>query len=157
MKAIKIIALSMLCALAFSSCKKNYSELIVGTWQVDKSVSYYVHNGKRIYLDDIRKNDGKIILIAFYEDGQCKTSDGDVARYHIDGDQVYIDGEGVRILKLNNKRMVLENDTYHGEFDVYYYKSKAEDNQDNHKYPITGYIVFFIGIIALGYFLIKAS
>lgn len=108
--------------------------MIVGTWQVDKSVSYYIRNDKRIYLDDIRKNDGKIILIAFYEDGQCKTSDGDVGRYHIDGDHVYLDGEGARILKLNNKRLVVENDDFHVEFDVYYYKSKAEDNQENHTF-----------------------
>lgn len=155
MKTIRIFALLVL-TLMFCSCNRNYSELIVGTWQVDKSVSYYVRNDKRIYLDEIRKNDGKIILIAFYEDGQCKTSDGDVGRYHIDGNHVYIDGECARILKLNNKKMILENDDFHAEFDVYYYKSKAEDNQDNHKYPITGYIVFFIGIIAFGYYLMKA-
>lgn len=116
MKAIKIIALSMLCALAFSSCQRNYSELIVGTWQVDKSVSYRICNGKRIYSDDVRENDRKTILIAFYEDGQYKTSDGEVARYHIDGDYIYNNGEGLKIIKLNNKRMVLESGDSHGDY-----------------------------------------
>lgn len=147
-RIIAVLALSLL----FCSCNRNYSELIVGTWQVDKSVSYYIENGKRIYADDIRKNDEKILLFAFYEDGQCKTSDGDVSRYHIDGDHVYIDGESLRILKLNNKKMVLDNDSYHCEFDIYYYKSNVENNQDNHTFwktiqRIPLWIKIVVGII----------
>ena len=53
MKNGRILLLSLLCVLAFSSCKKDYSEFIVGTWELDKENSYEISNNKRHYYDDI--------------------------------------------------------------------------------------------------------
>lgn len=134
MKAFRIIAVLAL-TLLFCSCNKE--ELIIGMWQVDKSASYSIKGDRRTYFDEDHKYDGKIFLIAFYKDGQCKTSDGDVARYHIDGDYVYAGGDPARILKLNNKRLILENDDFHAEFDnITTKKNGANDDKDNHKNPL---------------------
>lgn len=138
MKAFRFIAVLAL-TLLFCSCNKE--ELIIGMWQVDKSASYSIKGDRRTYLDEDHKYDGKIFLIAFYKDGQCKTSDGDVARYHIDGDYVYVGGDPARILKLNNKRLVLENNVFHAEFDIYNYNENgANDDKDNQENPFLKFL-----------------
>lgn len=157
MKVFRIIAVLAL-TLLFCSCNKE--ELIIGMWRVDKSASYSIKGDRRTYFDEDHKYDGKIFLIAFYKDGQCKASDGDVARYHIDGDYVYVGGDPARILKLNNKRLILENDDFHVEFDIYNYKkNSANDDKDNHtfwntiqRFPlwikiVVGIVIFVIIII----------
>ena len=56
MKGINKIIIAFLCVLAFCSCQRDYTKLIVGTWELDKEASYETRQGKRHYYDEQIKN-----------------------------------------------------------------------------------------------------
>lgn len=131
MKAIKIIALSMLCALAFSSCQKNYEKLIEGEWQSKADVSYFVEKGKRNYFSDDKKGEMTIKLTLgnmnmLSEEGYLVNNVYNVAEkmngpYHVDKDEIFIGGDHIHIVKVNNTTMIWERtgdefDSFHIEF-----------------------------------------
>ena len=100
MKVIKIIVFSMLCALAFSSCQKNYQKLIIGKWSIDAKASYFVDNDKRKYCDEY-PNDK--YMMEFFDDGKVEILSGNEKKkglYHFDGDYYYVEGEAIHIVKM---------------------------------------------------------
>lgn len=110
MKVLRIITLSLFCTLLFCSCQKNYPKLIIGKWDIDANASYFVENNKRKYCNEYPNEN---FTMQFLENGQVEISEGNEkknALYHFDGDFFYVKGEAVHILKMNNKRMVIESD-----------------------------------------------
>ncbi len=123
MKDIKIAIFSFFCVLAFCSCQNNnYSELIVGTWELDKGTSYVVRHNKREYFDEYGKNKGgndKYYYRFSFSDASTRDVRGEEyfgpqppkinqSKYHIDGDNIYIEGTRFHIVELNKTRMILE-------------------------------------------------
>lgn len=125
MKDIKIAIFSFFCVFAFCSCQNNnYSELIVGTWELDMGTSYEIRHGKRHYYDEEIKNPqdyaNRYYRISFSDastrDVRVDESLGDVrySKYHLDGEYIYTEGSRVHIVELNKKRMILEEDDEEG-------------------------------------------
>jgi len=124
MKEIKIAIFSLFCVLAFCSCQNNYSELIVGTWELDMGTSYEIRHGKRHYYDEEIKNPqdyaNRYYRISFSDastrDVRVDESQGDVrySKYHLDGEYIYTEGSRVHIVELNKKRMIFEEEDDEG-------------------------------------------
>ena len=114
MKEIKIAILLLFCVLAFCSCQNKYSELIVGTWELDKGTSYVVRHNKREYFDEYGKNkegNDKYYYRFSFSDASTRDVIGEEcfdsqspkinqSKYHIDGDNIYIEGARLHIVEL---------------------------------------------------------
>lgn len=104
-------------AFLFTSCTKENSDLIIGTWDVDLAATYetYTEGGvsQTMYVAEegctaaslTFKENGIVTFSSTYEGEGTETFDGP---YTIDGDKLMLDGEDCRILKLNNKKLILE-------------------------------------------------
>ncbi len=106
------LIIPLLGLLLFCSCQTNYEKLIRGKWNVDVDKSYYINKGQRIYLSDIASQ-GKA-QFQFFDNGIVSFKDEmreeNVVRYHLEKDFLYIDGHTLHIVKMNNKRMIYEDE-----------------------------------------------
>lgn len=141
MKNGRLLLILLLCVFAFSSCTKDYSELIEGTWELDAKASYKVKNNKRQYFDEQMNDSAKFAdykCFAEFDDGEVffysKEPNGEkkyTRKYHLDKDCFYIDGVKNTIIKLNDSKLVFEcrerNELIHYEFDNMYYRPFLSD------------------------------
>lgn len=141
MKAFRIIAVSLFCALVFCSCSDNSKKLESGTWELDAKASYEVRNNKRHYFDEqitdsTKLEDHKYIMD--FDDGEAfiytKDSKGEEHKkykYHTDKEHFYIDGTECTIIKLSDKKLIFEcsddDELIHYEFDNMYYSPFLHD------------------------------
>lgn len=122
MKRISIKACFLLSILLFCSCQSFYPKLILGEWTLSAVDSYFDENGKRNYCSTYNKdnsilgyhmnflgNNQLVISITSNKhscfDWKTETS---TKSYHLNGSDIYIDGELVHIVKLTRKKLVLE-------------------------------------------------
>lgn len=133
MKGINKIIIAFLCVLAFCSCQRDYTKLIVGTWELDKEASYETRQGKRHYYDEQIKNPDegtKYHHRISFSDASTRDVRVEIddphhpetkqSKYHIEGNNVYIDGERLNIVELNKRKMIIEghdeDESVHSEF-----------------------------------------
>lgn len=133
MKDIKIIVISFLCVLAFYSCQRDYTKLIVGTWELDKEASYETRQDKRHYYDEQIKDSADYAKYYYkitfsdaatrdvtVEYADTRNSKARQSKYHIEGDNIYIEGERIHIVELSKRKMILEghdeDESAHSEF-----------------------------------------
>lgn len=133
MKDIKIIVISFLCVLAFYSCQRDYTKLIVGTWELDKEASYETRQDKRQYYDEQIKDSADYAKYYYkitfsdaatrdvtVEYADTRNSKARQSKYHIEGDNIYIEGERIHIVELSKRKMILEghdeDESTHSEF-----------------------------------------
>ncbi len=118
MKSLRIIAISLFCALVFCSCKSNNDKLESDSWELDAEASYYVNHNERHYADEFPGqyfwdfNEGEVVI---YKGEKHKTT-----KYHTDKNHFYIDGTDFTIIKLNSRKLICEviddNGFHHLEF-----------------------------------------
>ena len=160
MKDIKIAIFSFFCVLAFCSCQNNnYSELIVGTWELDKGTSYVVRHNKREYFDEYGKNKGgndKYYYRFSFSDASTRDVRGEEyfgpqppkinqSKYHIDGDNIYIEGTRFHIVELNKTRMILEEydeEESHVEFHKISNDKPQQTSSNNQQYTKSVYDLY---------------
>lgn len=161
MKVFRLIALSIICVLAFCSCQKNYAELAQGKWEMDTDASYEEREGKRHYANDYYKGervkkcvvtfaDGILEINNEKEGGSSSNVETKTGKYHFDKDYFYVDGAAIHIIKLNGSRMVIEqsNDDELSHVELNRIEHKAFDSfLANIWYSLPLWIWIIIGVV----------
>ena len=114
--------------MMMTSCSNDNEELILGTWNMDVNKSYYSYteNGvteQMTYAEMGMKEttltfkEGGVLTISTTASNECGSWDSE---YIIDDDELMWDGIEFDILKLNKKKLILEETEDETEDYIYY-------------------------------------